>query len=402
MPDKILIATFSIWNSKGQTSINGMIEPLLSFFLPQSKIVDLIDGPHPGSSTVITRFDRYANGSLKKKSLSLVSILMFPLLKIININGTQILFKLRDFLTVFELFIISKTKYDLFIGLESIYTIAGIILKRLGLTKTVVYYVSDYIPNRYSQKWLNNLYLSLDRFCCYSADFIWDVSPAMFDARIKAGLDPKKSAPVILVPNALFPKQISYLPLDKIKPFTLVFAGTFGPENGLPIAILAMKRILNKFPKAKLSILGGGHTPQKELENLARDNKVEKNIIFHGFIQDANKLSNIVKESSLGIAPYMSYPDSARWYGDATKIRLYFGAGLPVITTHVPPLSREIEKYGSGIIIKDNEEDLANAVIKVFEDNNLYMRMRKEAINFAKNNTWKNSYSSALKKMGTI
>lgn len=400
MPDKILIATFSVWNSKGRTSINGMIEPLLSFFQPKSEIIDLIDGPHPGSSAVVTRFDRYIDGSLKNKSLSFASILMFPLLKIININGTQILFKLRDFLAVFELVFRSKTRYDLFIGLESIYAIAGILLKKIGLAKTVVYYVSDYIPNRYSQKWLNDLYLSLDRFCCYNADCIWDVSSAMITARIKAGLDPKKCAPVVLVPNALFPEQISYLPQDKVKPFTLVFAGTFGPENGLPIAIKAMKKILTKFPKAQLNILGGGHTPQEELESLARKNNVEKNVVFYGFVQDTTRLSNIVKQSAIGLAPYMSYPDSARWFGDATKIRLYLGAGLPVITTHVPPLGREVEKYGAALIVRDNEEELANAVIKIFENVNLYEKMREKAINFAKNNTWENSYSEVFKKMG--
>lgn len=399
MPDKILIATFSVWNKNGRTSINGMIEPLLSFFTPIGKKVDLIDGPHPGSSTVVTRFDRYIKGSLKKRSLSFVSILMFPLLKIINTNGTQMLFKLRDFLTVFELVISSQTRYDLFIGLESVYTIAGIILKKLGQIKIVVYYVSDYIPNRYEKKWLNNLYLSLDRFCCYNADYIWDVSPAMLDARIKAGLNPRKSAPVILVPNALFPKQISYLPLEKIKPLTLVFAGTFGHENGLPLAITAMKKIVKKFPEAQLIVIGGGHATLDYFKDLAIKNKVEKNIVFHGFIADAETLSSLVRQFAIGIAPYMSYPDSARWYGDATKIRLYLGAGLPVITTHVPPLGHEVEKYGAGIIVKDNKRDLANAVIKIFSNKTLYKKMRQKAISFARNNTWQNSYDNALKQM---
>lgn len=400
MFNRILVGTFSVWKD-GRTTINGMIEPLLSFFLPQSEIIDLIDGPHPGSSTVVTRFDSYINGTLKKRSLSFISMLMFPVLKIININGTQVLFKLRDFLTVFELSMRSLTRYDLFIGLESVFTIAGIILKKMGLIKIVVYYVSDYIPNRYSQKWLNSLYLSLDRFCCYHSDYIWDVSPAMQSARIKAGLDNKKCAPVIIVPNALFPNQISYLPFKEIKPYSLVFAGTFGPENGLPLAIIALKKILKQFPEAKLNIIGGGHTPEEDLKKLAEKYRVEKSVIFHGFVLDTTKLSTLVKQSSIGLAPYMSYPTSARWFGDATKIRLYLGAGLPVITTHVPPLGHEIAKLGAGIIIKDNKEELANTVIKVFSNKDLYNKMRKHAISFAKNNTWKNSYSNALKQMKT-
>lgn len=400
MPDKILIATFSLWNSKGRTAINGMIEPLLYFFQPNSKLIDLIDGPHPGSNTVFTRFDSYERKNFRKRSLSLVSILMYPLLKIKNANATQIPFKLRDFFSVFELILRSGKRYDLFIGLESIYGIAGILLKKIKIVKTAVYYVSDYIPNRYENKWLNNLYLWLDRYCCYNADYIWDVSPAMLTARIKAGLDKTKCAPIILVSNALFPKQISYLPSEKVEPFSLVFAGTFGPENGLSIAIKAMRIIVEKFPKAKLNVLGGGHTPQEDFEKLAKENNVIKNVIFHGFIEDTTKLSNIVKHSSLGLAPYVNYPDSARLYGDATKIRLYLGAGLPVVTTHVPPLGKEIKNFGAGIITEDNEKELAKGVIKIFSDKNLYQKMRERAISFAKNNTWKNTYNSAFKKMG--
>lgn len=401
MPDKVLIATFSVWNKKGRTSISGMLEPLLTFFRSYAKRVDVIDSPHPGSSTTITRFEYHIDRSLKRRSLSFTSIILYPVLKMKNTNATQIPFKIRDFFSVFELIVRSKTKYDLFIGLESIYAIAGIILKKMGIVQTAVYYVSDYIPNRYKHKWLNNLYLSLDRFCCYNADYIWDVSPSIHIARIKAGLNSKKSAPVILAPNALFPEQISHLPINKIKPLSLVFAGTFGPENGLPIAITAMRKIVKKFSQAKLHIIGGGHTPLEVFRDLARKTNVEKNIVFHGFIADARELSNLVRQFAIGIAPYMAYPDSARWYGDATKIRLYLGGGLPVITTHVPPLGNEIEKAGAGIIIKDSEEELANAVIKIFSDKALYEKMRKKAIAFAKSNTWENSYKSALKKMGT-
>lgn len=399
MPDRILISTFSLWNEKGRTPINGMIEPLLSFFLPRAKTVDLIDGPHPGSSRVTTCFEFYSNGKLQKKNSSTLSFLLYPILLIKNTNATQMPFKIRDFLSVFEIVIRTKRKYDLFIGLESVYTIAGIILRNLGLIKKVVYYVSDYIPDRYQQKWLNKIYISLDKFCCYNANYIWDVSPAFQKARLKAGLDSKKSAPLIHVPNALFNEQISYLPIQKVSPFSIVFAGTFGPENGLPLAISAMKKIVEKFPKASLNLIGGGHATINDLKNIAKKYGVENNIIFHGFISDTTVLSNLVKKFAIGIAPYMSYPDSPRLLGDATKIRLYLGAGLPVVTTQVPPLGLEIAKINAAIVTKDNPEDLANAVMRIFSDKNLYEKMRKNAINYAKNNTWQNSYGNALSEM---
>jgi len=73
---------------------------------------------------------------------------------------------------------------------------------------------------------------------------------------------------------------------------------------------------------------------------------------------------------------------------------------LPVITTQVPPLGQEIERDGAGIIALDNPKDQAGAILRLLKNKALYKRMRANAIKRAKNNTWENTYSLALKKMG--
>src|SRR5581483_672311 len=319
MVKSVLIGTFSVWKNRKRTAINGMIEPLLSFFSLQT--VDLIDGPHPGSEKIVTTFEHYQNEKLEKKRISIISLLMYPFLKNIRNNSTQLSFKLRDFLSAFEFVLRSPKKYDLFIGLESIFTLSGIFLKQLGFIKIVVYYVSDYSPQRYSNLLLNNIYLALDRFCCYHADYIWDVSPAMHPARIKAGLDPKKSVPVILVPNALFPSQISIIPKNKLLPDSLVYAGTLGSENGIEVAIEALPIILQKFPKASLHIIGGDAELEPDLKQLVKENNIEKNVVFHGFVPAAQGVTKAIQKYMVGLAPYRAFPGSARWYADATKIR---------------------------------------------------------------------------------
>lgn len=61
---------------------------------------------------------------------------------------------------------------------------------------------------------------------------------------------------------------------------------------------------------------------------------------------------------------------SARKYGDATKIRAYTAAGLPVITTSVPPLGKDIQKAGAGIVVDDTPEAFAQVIIKVLTTRN--------------------------------
>ncbi|MBI2268241.1 MAG: glycosyltransferase [Candidatus Blackburnbacteria bacterium] len=284
--------------------------------------------------------------------------------------------------------------------MESINALAGIVLRKLRKVRRVVYYVSDYSPERYKPKWFNDLYLWLDRYAATHSDFIWDVSLAMMPARIKVGLDPQKATPVIHVPNALFPKQINYLPTSRIIPNSLVFVGTLGKINGPDLAIKALKIVLKSIPSTSLHIYGSGEPDMTRLKKLTEKLKLNNKVIFHGFISNQVKLSKETSMYAIGLAPYLAVPGSPRWWADATKIRLYLAAGVPVITTQVPPLGKEIERDEAGVIAKDNPQEQAEAVLKLLKDKKTYLKMRKNAIKRATDNTWENTYSQALKKMG--
>lgn len=407
IPDKIdsvLFTTFSLRTNGNRTATNGMIEPMISFFAPKVKRFVLIEQPHPGSDRIIPLLEVYEKGKLRKvKQPFITSHLLYPLLKITNTSRTQVVFKIRDLFSILEFVLLDRPrKYDLFIGLESINAIVGILLRKIGIVKMVVYYVSDYSPTRYRQKWFNNLYLWLDRFAATHSDFIWDVSLAMMPTRVKAGLDFRKAAPAIHVPNAVFPKQINHLPYSRIIPNSLVFVGTLGKINGPDLAIKALRIVLKSVPDATLHIYGGGEPDISRLKKLAEKLRLNNRVVFHRFISDQVKLSKETSKYAIGLAPYLAIPGSPRWWADATKIRLYLAAGLPVITTQVPPLGKEIEKDGAGIITKDNSNAIASSIIKLLKNKTLYSQMRKNAIKRAKDNTWENTYAQTLKKMGLV
>jgi len=395
----VLIATFSPWKNGKRLPINGNVEPLVDFFVNKVNKTVLIDQVYPGSDFVMPRVEVYSKKKKSIKKLSWWLYLLYPFLKITNTGATHISFKLRDFFSVIDVGFNTEKSYDYFIGFEAINALAGVFLRRLGKVKKIIYYVSDYSPNRYKQKWFNDLYLWLDRQAAIHSDVIWDVSWAMQPARIKAGLDPKKSAPSLQVPNALYPKQIEQAKEKDIIPHSLVFMGTLGVENGPDLAIESLPLVLNKFPNAKLHIIGGGEGNEDRLEKLVKKYKLEKSVIFHGFISDREKISKKIRQFSVALAPYLNIPGSARLYGDATKIRAYLAAGLPTITTHVPPLGKDAEKKGAVLIVKDDKREIADAVIRVFSDKNLYLSLRQKAFVFAKNNTWEKEFTLAFKKM---
>jgi|GEM_PF-602834 len=162
----VLFATFSMWKGNVRTPINGNIEPMRDFFVPKVKKLVIIDQPHPGSDGVMPKIEMYSHNNLKSKSYSSSWYIYFlkPFLEMSNTNATQMLFKIRDFLSVIDWSFQDKIKFDYFIGLESINALAGIFLRKIGRVDTVIYYVFDYSPNRFQNKLFNRENSS--QLCC--------------------------------------------------------------------------------------------------------------------------------------------------------------------------------------------------------------------------------------------
>jgi len=397
----VLIATFSPWDSGKRGATNGMVEPMLDYFCPKTHDVVLIDQPYPGSDRIIPIIERYKNNKLQSKTNSFItSILLYPFLLFWNTSGTHIAFKLRDMLSVLEAVIGSWKRFDLFIGMESVNCLIGIFLKRLGLVSTVVYYVSDFSPIRYTNKIYNKLYLWLDRFACTHTDFIWDVSKAMHPTRIAIGLEPNKSAPVIHVPNGLFSYQIRHLSQAKRQKHSLVYAGTLGAENGPDLALYAFVKILKRIPDATLHVYGGSKAQEEALRVLAKELKIFRNVRFYGLITSLRTLSKHIEHYQIGLAPYRSFTGSPRLFGDATKIRLYLGASLPVIATDVAPLAKELALKRCVLIAEETPQAFASTIIKLLTNKRTLYNATTRARQYAKTNTWEYTYSRALHAMG--
>jgi glycosyltransferase involved in cell wall biosynthesis len=397
----VLFATFSVWKHNKRTPISGSIEPLRDFLVPRIKKFVIIDQLHPGSDDVMPKIEVYTHNNLKFKAYkpSWYFSILKPILVLTNKNSTQITFKIRDFLSVLDWAMRDKVKYDYFIGLESINALAGILLRKLGRIDRVIYYVFDYSPDRFRNNFFNKIYLALDRYCAVHADYIWDVSKAMQPARISAGLDPQKSAPVIHVPIGLYPDQIRINPASNIMRHSLVYMGTLGSENGPDIAIQSLGLIKKKFPDAVLHIIGGPQEDIVMLKKLANKINLKESVVFHGIIPKSSDMSKIIRSCEIGLAPYRNIFGSPRFYADSSKIRAYCASGVPTVTTEVPPLGREIAEKGAAIIVKDDSKSFALGISDIFTHQKKYTELRKNAVKLAKHNTWENSFLHAFMQM---
>ncbi|MFZ5845315.1 MAG: glycosyltransferase [Patescibacteria group bacterium] len=394
----IFFATFSHYEKGQRLPTNGMVEPMLSFFLPKVKTFLLLDGPHPVSDVVDPVVEAYRDGRLDKKFLlsPLFYLFAYFFCKIPSKAKTRISFKIRDFFSAFFLALMQKEKFDLFIGLEAVYALAGILLRKIGRIKRVVYYVSDYSPTRFGKNLFNTLYIWLDLFCVRHADFTWDVSAAMKEGRLRAGLKPSEATRIIHVPNGLFPAQIDPLPISQRVKDTLVYMGILDPDKGVDLALKALKLVIAKRPQTSLHIIGGTPEGITRLKQMAVRLGIERSIIFYGFVPPNKKMSSIINRCYLGLTTYSRRRSPENRYGDSGKIRQYLGCGLPIVSTKLQAYTKYVIDQGAGIGTKESVKDFANAILTLLKDDSLYRRCSVVATRLGRANTWENSYTQAL------
>jgi len=400
----VFFATFSRYEKDQRLPTNGMVEPILSFFLPKVSKILLLDAPHIISDTIHPIVEVYESGKLSRR-FSISKFFYLPIYlwcRVPSNKETRISFKVRDFFSVLFLAFQQRDRYDLFIGLEAIYTIAGFILKKFGVVKHVIYYVSDYSPRRFENKLFNTLYIQLDRFCLLHADYTWDVSLAIQKGRYEAGLPSVGNYRVVHVPNGLFPFQIKSLPIKKRNRNDLVYMGILELDMGPDLAIRSLAAVRKHYPKTRLHIIGGPERHIKVMKELVGALHLEQSVLFHGFIPSFEKMAQRVRECYIGLAPYRSFPDSKRWYGDAGKIRQYTAVGLPIVTTHVPPLGRYIVEKGAGIMTKDTVKSFSDGILRLLSDDVLYEKLSTGATKVSHDNTWENVYAKAFDDMRSL
>ncbi|TSC65633.1 MAG: glycosyltransferase [Candidatus Berkelbacteria bacterium Gr01-1014_85] len=286
-------------------------------------------------------------------------------------------------------------KRDLVIALDSLNAFSAIWLKRFRRVETVVFYTIDYVPQRFSQSWLNRLYHWLDFFACQHADFVWNLSDKMTEARLARGLASKFKAKQLVVPIGT---ELGSHDHDvKHQPDLVVFMGHLRTGQGVDRLIQAWPEINQMIPKARLRLIGGGSL-LTEYQSMVKKLGLSDRIEFTGFVPTNQEMRRLLAEGSISVAPYVDDPENYTRYTDPGKPKEYLAAGLPVVITKVPAIAETIQEQHLGLAIEDNLHALAKAIAKLLSDPELDS-YRARAIAFAQTQTWQLIFSAAFKEM---
>lgn len=302
------------------------------------------------------------------------------------------------FFTIFWTLRFGK-KWDVFFGSDNLNAMAGVILKKSGLVKTVIYYVMDYNPQRFENKILNYAYHWIDRFCVKYSDETWNVSPRMSMARKKYFnfTAPNQKT----VPVGMWFKRIKRLNFSDIEKQTLVYLGHVIKKQGIQHIIGAVPLIIKKIPNFKFVIIGGGdymNTLKKQTEKL----RVTKYILFLGYIKDNTEIENLLTKCALAVAPYEREIEgliSYTYFADPGKIKLYLAAGLPVIMTDVPYNAKDLVKNQCAKIVELNDKDITKAILDLMTNDKRLDEYRINAVKYASKFDWDLIFESNLKRI---
>ena len=401
----MLVATFSVWRDGRRTSLSGQFWPLLRFLRSRAARVSLVDNPIGESDNRRPQIE--VAGKDARPCVRRLPLAFSPLWYVQEAqrreNLSPLHLKLRDLVADLYFGMREEETVDLYVGVDPINALAGLILRSLGRVRQVVFYETDYVVQRYSNRLLNRSYLALDAYVARHADYVWNVTPAMTAARTRAGYPPEQLAQQVMVPVGTFPEQIHALPYDHLTPGHIVYAGGFSEQNGVWSLLKAATEVCRRVPLARFTILGwGGSSIEAAMRRFIAEHSLQDRVKMPGFFSDHRAVEAIISQSWLGVAPFKDLAYSIKRNGDVSKLRMYLSCGVPVITTDVTYLAGEIARRGAGVVIKDDERRLAEAIITLIEDRAKHRQYRAAALDMARHNTWDAVFSKAFAEIGFL
>ncbi len=286
-------------------------------------------------------------------------------------------------------------KTDIFVGVNNMNAVVGIIVRKIGFTKKVVFYCIDYVPNRFSSSIINNIYHQIDKFAVEHSDITWNLSSRMAEGREKKW--EKVLGNQIVVPICIWYDRVQSHRAKSVNPHEIIYVGTIIEKQGLDMCVEAIRIVKNTIKDIKLTIIGSG--PYEDvIKGLVKKYRLEEHVEFLGYLPSHEDVEKRLSAAALAVALYNPQKDTFTRYADPMKVKTYLVCGLPVLITDVPAIARDTQKAGCGIIVDYKLEDIVEKIEHFFKDKKKIRLYRKNALAFSKQYDYNKVYIKALKQ----
>lgn len=161
--------------------------------------------------------------------------------------------------------------------------------------------------------------------------------------------------------------------------FNLVIAKQLRMNYGFETILQAMQILLKDIPNLKLTIAGSGEE-KCIIESIIEKFNLQENVIFLGRITQ-QEIVQLYATADIAVYP------SKKFESFGVSVLEAQACGVPVIVSDVGGLSEVVRDGETGYIIKSGDyKALANKILHIYQDNELQMKMGKNARDFVEEN----------------
>jgi hypothetical protein len=275
-------------------------------------------------------------------------------------------------------------RHDLCIAVNPLNFMAARMLQVLGRVNKTVVYSADYSVQRFDNCALNRVYHWLDRYALRRADEVWGVSQAICTLRQAQGVSAERNWHI---PNGPVLTQFSPEKDEAIARHQIVYvfganthASDLMAKHHFDWVFQTLEVLTVKDSRIRLLLIGRGDF-RGTFERVIPLGAIANHVDFLD-IEDRGVLIKTLCESAIGIALYdLSGAEHLR-YGDSMKLREYFAAGLPSITTPGHSVADEVSRHDLGAVVRTSAECL-DALDRLLHDDAHYFAARKRVLAYA-------------------
>ncbi|QLD86832.1 glycosyltransferase family 4 protein [Natronomonas halophila] len=156
---------------------------------------------------------------------------------------------------------------------------------------------------------------------------------------------------------------------------TVVYTGNMGEAHALRPFILAFKHLEDV---AELRLVGTGKR-REELEALCREEGLTGRVRFEGVVP-REEIPKILAEATSSFVPLKQGQNLD--YARPTKLLESMAVGTPYIASSLREIERITEESGAGFAVDNDSEEVANAVRKLVDDDDLQREMGERGVEF--------------------
>lgn len=170
----------------------------------------------------------------------------------------------------------------------------------------------------------------------------------------------------------------------------VLYQGGLQPGRGLPRLVEVAKKV----PEAYFVFIGGGRQTA-ELHELASGMGLSDRVHFISTVPLA-ELPSYTASADIGVQP-IENTCLNHFTTDSNKLFEYVIAGLPVVASQLPEISKVVRKHDLGLLVPPGDtEALADAIRTLVQDTGMRKRYRANAERAAQSLNWETQEASLL------